>query len=64
MKKQLTIEEKCAKGSHDISGQPIRKLLWQEGEDGTQYKWNKVGSVKAFEANCKHCGFNQEFMGI
>ena len=63
-----TPEERCAEGRHDIQGQPVRRLVWQKGEDGAddgkKYRWNKIGSYKSSEANCKHCGYNQKFMSI
>jgi hypothetical protein len=61
-------EDRCAKGCHDIKGQPVRKLVWLKGEDGAddgvRYRWNKIGSYKSSEATCKWCGYNVEFIGI
>lgn len=40
----------------------IKKAVWKKGEDGTQYKWNKVGEIKDYYFNCEECGNEQHFL--
>ena len=42
----------------------IKECLWQEGEDGTRFKWNKVGTVKDYYFICKVCGHEQHFIPL
>lgn len=55
------IKKEC---THPRDGQPARTNLWEEGDDGLKYKWNKIGEVKDYEYTCKYCGYIQHFMNI
>jgi hypothetical protein len=59
-----TMTDRCKKGIHNRQGQEVRKNLWQEGDDGLRYKWNKVGEVKDYEFTCADCGAVQEFLPL
>lgn len=57
MKKQKQCEKVCNR-----KGQEIRKNLWEKGDDGLRFKWNKVGEVKDYEFTCADCGHIQHFL--
>ena len=40
------------------------KKLWEKGDDGLRYKWNKIGEVKTLAVRCGNCGYEQLFMNL
>ena len=64
MKGKKLCEKTDKKFCHRRKGQEVFKILWEEGDPGTRFKWNKVGEVKCYYFICEDCGNKQEFLPL
>lgn len=57
---------KCVKtgcGS-ELDPSKTTKVVWQKGEDGSQFPWNKPGTFKQYENICDKCGWANHWVNI
>lgn len=55
---------KCNKCQGELDFKDSKPNYWKKGEEGTKYKWNKVGAIKDYYIPCKKCGYKNEYMPL